>query len=117
MGSWDSYCAICGGPFDRLTVAQKPRSERFLRRHGLSQSQSSSSAQANHSTEDGNEDTTAETSDDEAAGEAPLGTMTQEDAREDGSYDCDVVTSREVAWVRDLHILMTNENLDTGERV
>ncbi|EHK45934.1 hypothetical protein TRIATDRAFT_299494 [Trichoderma atroviride IMI 206040] len=117
MGSWDSYCAICGGPFNTLTVAQKPRSERFLRRHGLSQPQPSSSAQANHPTEDGNADTTAETGDDEAAGEAPIGTITQEDEREDGSYDRDVVTSTELAWVQDLHVLMTNENEDTGERV
>lgn len=117
MGSWDCYCAICGGPFSTLSVAQKPRSERFLRRHGLGQPQSSSSAEANHSAEDENEDTTDETGDDEAAGEAPIEEITSEDEMEDGSYDPDVITSRKTAWLEDLYIFMTNENEDTGEKV
>lgn len=117
MGSWDSYCAICGGPFRTLGVAENPRSERFLRRHGLSQPQSSSPAQANHSAEDGNEDTSAETGDHEAAGEAPIEEITSEDEREDRSYDPDVITSRKTAWLDDLHILMTNEDKETGEEV
>lgn len=117
MGSWDSYCAICGGPFHQLAVAQEPRSERFFRRHGLTQPQSSGSAQANNSTEDGNEDTTSETGDDEAADEAPIETITEEDEQEDGSYDPDVITSRRTGWLTDLHVLKANENEDTGEMV
>jgi len=32
MGSWDLYCAICGGPTSGAEVSRKPRSSRFLRR-------------------------------------------------------------------------------------
>lgn len=113
MGSWDSYCAICGAPFHQLAVAEDPRSERFFRRHGLSQPQSSSSARANNSTEDGNEDTTFETGDDEAS----IETITEDDEFEDGSYDPDVITSRKTGWLTDLHVLKTNVNEDTGEEM
>lgn len=117
MGSWDCYCGICGGPFATLSVAQKPRSQRFLRRHDLIQPQSSSSAQANHSTEDGDGDATAEKGDNEAAGEAPEDEIAWADEREDGSYDASVITPSKTAWLADLHILTTNVNKDTGEKV
>ncbi|KAL9468516.1 hypothetical protein ACSS6W_010210 [Trichoderma asperelloides] len=117
MGSWDCYCAICGGPFCTLSVAQKPRSQRFFRRHGLSQPQSSSSAQANQSTEDGHGDTTAETGDNGAADAASIEKITAEDELEDGSYDPDVISSRKTAWLEDLHILMKGEDEETEEEV
>ncbi|KAL6901479.1 hypothetical protein GGI43DRAFT_403137 [Trichoderma evansii] len=117
MGSWDCYCAICGGPFSTCSVAQKPRSARFFRRHGISQPQSSSSSQAEESTEDDHADTTAETGDDGTASEAPIEEITAEDKEEDGSYDPDVISPRQTAWLDDLHVLMTTEDEDTGEQV
>lgn len=117
MGSWDCYCAICGGPFSTCSVAEKSRSERFFRRHGLSQPKSSSSAQASPSTEDGHGDTTAETGDNETASEAPIEEITEEDQMEDGSYDPDVISPRETAWLEGLHVLMTTEDENTGEQV
>ncbi|KAL7925725.1 hypothetical protein ACQKWADRAFT_282837 [Trichoderma austrokoningii] len=109
MGSWDCYCGICGAPFGALPVAQNPRSERFLRRHGLNQQQ------ANRSTKDGNGDTAAEEGDNEAATESSE--ITSADESEDGSYDPEVITLSTTAWLAGLYILMTNENEDTGERV
>lgn len=117
MGSWDCYCAICGGPFHTVSVAQEPRSERFFRRHGLRRPQSSSSAHADQSTEDDHGDAADEESDNEVAGEASLEEITSEDGREDSSFDPDVITPRRTAWLEDIHILMKSENEDTGEEV
>jgi hypothetical protein len=117
MGSWDCYCGICGGPFHKVSVAKQPRSERFLRRHGLSQPDSSGSAQADLSGKDGHGNTTAESGDNKAANKASEEEVTPEDREEDGSYDPDVITSEETAWLKDVHILMTSEDVDTGEKV
>jgi hypothetical protein len=40
MGSWDCYCAVCGGPFGlrNEAIARKPRSARFRAQHQLDRS-------------------------------------------------------------------------------
>jgi hypothetical protein len=117
MGSWDCYCAICGGPFCESSVAQNPRSSRFLRRHGLSQQASSSQAESDRSTGDDHGDAEVETDDHEATGAASSQEETEEDRKEDGSFDPDVISQRRTAWMEDLHVLCRGTDAQTGEKM
>lgn len=93
MGSWDCYCAICGGPFGGGQVAEKPRSARFLRR------QRNQDAEHNE-TEDG-EGASDEDGDDDVPGSI-------DSWQEDHSYDPDIISEGDIEWTDTLHILGFN---------
>lgn len=99
MGSWDCYCAICGGPFGGADVSRKPRTARFRRKmaktiakcqeRGVPDDEDVSSASED---EDGEED------DNESLDKWD----------EDHTYDPEVITEEEATWTRTLHVLGFN---------
>jgi hypothetical protein len=92
MGSWDCYCAICGGTFGGGQVAAKPRSAGFLRRRRAENAE-------HNETED--EDGASEADDDDLPGSV-------DSWEEDHSYDPDIITEADIEWTNTLHILGFN---------
>ena len=121
MGSWDCYCAICGGPFCSSSVAAAPRSDRFLRRHGLGRYAPSNPMQRNPTqsrsfTQYDHRDIKAET-DEYEVNDLANSQETTEDEMEDGSFDRDVISEEMTTWMRDLHVLSHKTDIQAGEEV
>jgi hypothetical protein len=104
MGSWDCYCAICGGPHTGVEISPKPRSARFKRRLGKKAENNSPEIDSDNETYDEYEArrATGEVSEDEEE----IGEVESED--EEHSYDPEIVTQESVAWVGTLHVLGFN---------
>lgn len=103
MGSWDCYCAICGGPLGGVEVSRKPRTARFRRKW----------AKAKKRRERGlsdDEDMGSEGEPDEDAGVSDEGepdddTESLDSFDEDNAYDPEVISEQEVSWVESLYVL------------
>jgi hypothetical protein len=92
MGSWDCYCAICGGTFGRCRVSPKPRTNRFRRRE----------RKARELTERGENGVDNE-EDDDTSGSESL------DSYDEGrSYDPEIISEADVEWTATLHVLGFN---------
>ncbi|KAH8810880.1 hypothetical protein F5884DRAFT_897414 [Xylogone sp. PMI_703] len=85
MGSWDCYCAICGGPFCGVRIARKPK---HVRR--LSQQQND---QFREKDEGGETDEDADTDENE------------------NCYDPGVINGEDIKWTDTLHVLGFNPHV------
>lgn len=94
MGSWDCYCAICGGPFVGVDVSRKPRTARFRRRWARAKKR-----QEGDLSDD--EDVSSE-------GEPDDDNESLNSFEEDNEYDPEVVSEQEVGWIESLHVLGFN---------
>lgn len=97
MGSWDCYCAICGGPFWGATVSGKPRTAAFLRRRAKeleNQRLGKKCADDEHNECEGDD------------GDGDEGSHARYD--EEHSYDRDVVSEEDLQWAKTLHVLAFN---------
>lgn len=98
MGSWDCYCAICGGPFGSAQVSRKPRTTRFRRRQ--KRWEKYNPEEEAHDNDADNED--------EDEGEDDNGSLGS--FEEEHSYDPDIVSKEDTQWTNVLHILGVNVN-------
>ena len=97
MGSWDCYCAICGGPFGGAQVSRKPRTLRFRRRFP----QGPGGPERNeHEDQDGDEAEKEENEDDDDE--------SLESYDEEHNYDPDIISESDTEWSEKLHILGFN---------
>ncbi|KAK0634029.1 hypothetical protein B0T14DRAFT_508253 [Immersiella caudata] len=128
MGSWDLYCAICGGPTSGAEVSSKPRSARFLRRRAreaeirkaqnIPQTHPVSIPSDTETMEEyearkaagglssGSEDSSDDDDADDDADENDGDSMCTED--EMYTYDPTIVTAEEVAWTEGIRVLGQN---------
>jgi len=95
MGSWDCYCAICGGTFGGGQVAAQPRTARFLRHH------------RNQDT-DHNETEAEEEANEEEEDDADGVPGSVDSWEEDHSYDPEIISEEDIEWTNTLHILGFN---------
>ncbi|KAH8816602.1 hypothetical protein F5884DRAFT_896366 [Xylogone sp. PMI_703] len=102
----DCYCAICGGPFCKSSVAQKPRSRRFRQRHGLDKQAKNRDGQKQGDFGTNDNDDDDDSSDDERS-------LNSEE--EDHTFDPEVISPSTSAWMEQLHILSTRVDLETGD--
>ncbi|KAJ4393170.1 hypothetical protein N0V93_002377 [Gnomoniopsis smithogilvyi] len=100
MGSWDCYCAICGGPFVGVRISQIPRTSHFLVRRAkeeLEQQKRKFEGQvfvSNTSEDDEGEDCNSESP----------------NANDEyGTYDCDIVSEADIKWIETLHVIGAND--------
>ena len=115
MGSWDCYCAICGGPLRGVTdqVSEKPRSAAFRKKWAQEmedQRRGKESAPGeDHNTEhDTKHDTEDYTEDDIEDEDDELDSDDLYD--EEICYDRDVVSVEDVQWIEALHVLGYNSD-------
>ena len=109
MGDWDYYCALCGSTFSNIHISRKPRTARFLRARRLSEA-------------------TRPIKELEEKGEPIPGelqkTVQENQKREDdadsldsydeeNSYDPEIITKEEAAWIEELQCLGFNANSTT----
>lgn len=103
MGSWDCFCAICGGPLVAPAVSRKPRSARFLDRWARKAEQRRERGLPDdasvHSDTDGSD---GEQDDDDDDAES-LGA-----GEEDGEYDPEIISEEQVGWTETLYVLGLN---------
>ncbi|KAI3391427.1 hypothetical protein diail_7378 [Diaporthe ilicicola] len=97
MGSWDCYCAICGGPFWGVKVSQKPRTPGFRRRKAKEIENRRQGRETYRkdmiSVEEQDEDDESDS---------------HESYDEAQSYDPDVVSEDDAKWTETLHVLAFN---------
>lgn len=96
MGSWDCYCAICGGPVLGTTVSGEPRTAAFRERRAREVENQRQGKGGECEEDDDAEDDVDEFGSD------------HERRFEDHSYDQDVISEEDVAWTRTLHVLASH---------
>ena len=97
MGSWDCYCAICGGPFCSITISRKPRTARYRKKWAkVAEKREDTNVSDDQDVTSASE---AEQEDDKESLDA---------SEEDYSYDPEVISEDDVAWTKTLHVLGFN---------
>lgn len=96
MGSWDCYCAICGGPFLGTTVSEEPRTAAFRERRAREVENQRQGKGGECEKDDDAEDDVDEFG------------SSHERHFEDHSYDLDVISEGDVAWTKTLYILASH---------
>ncbi|KAH8812945.1 hypothetical protein F5884DRAFT_786754 [Xylogone sp. PMI_703] len=99
MGSWDCYCAICGGPFYGVEVVTKSKSLR-LRRRERQQKQKARLAESKKEASSNDNNT--------EGGEEEEEEQESEVEGEDG-YDDKIINEDDAQWTQTLHILGFNK--------
>jgi hypothetical protein len=127
MGSWDSYCAICGGPMSTVEVARKPRTARFKRRRA----REIAKRQAENIPDDQpvhiHDPSATETMEEYEARKVAGDVSSDEDAGSEGdeesdsgdsldseeeryTYDPEILSERDVDWIQIIRVLGFNHN-------
>jgi hypothetical protein len=96
MGSWDCYCAICGGPFGGAQVSRKPRTPRFRRRFPKLDH-----AEGNRDEHQGDHEAEEEETEDDD-------NESLESFDEEHNYDPEIISESDTEWSNTLHILGFN---------
>lgn len=97
MGSWDCYCAICGGPFVGAEPSRKPRTARFRRKWAKKTKK--------HRERELPDDASVSSA---SEGEQDDDTTSLDAYEEDNSYDPQVISAEDVKWIETLHVLGFN---------
>ncbi|KAK3367786.1 hypothetical protein B0H63DRAFT_565679 [Podospora didyma] len=125
MGSWDVYCAICGGPTIDVEVARKPRTQRFKRRRAREAAKrKAENMPDNHPVHfPSDTETMEERETRKAAGEA-LSSEDDSDSgeslcseEEDSTYDPEILSEEDAAWTRSIKVLGCSPGEPTEEKV
>ncbi|KAG8164083.1 hypothetical protein KVR01_006001 [Diaporthe batatas] len=104
MGTSDDYCAICGGPFREIYIAEKPRTAAFLKKWARDIEQHRSGDKAAHA-----KGCIVDEYDEEGDEEERW-----ERFEEEKSYDQDIISVEDVKWAETLHVLALNPNAEGG---
>lgn len=120
MGSWDYFCAICGGPFLPLDVSRKPRTARFIRKwakkaekcweRNLRDDASVSSSSSDGSEQEQDEATASAAAADDDNAES------LDSVEEDGAYDPDIISEEELRWTETLYVLGFNPEAEGSSK-
>lgn len=103
MGSWDCYCAICGGPFGGAQISRKPRTLRFRRRFPQGPG---GPERDEHEGQDGGEAEKEDDEEDEDDEDDDNESLDSYD--EEHNYDPDIISKSDTEWSDKLHILGYN---------
>lgn len=98
MGSWDCYCAICGGPFGGSQISRKPRTSRFLRRRAQEAIERQERGLAD-------DESVFDASDESDGGGEDDDGESLDSGDEEWTYDCEVITEDDVRWTEIAHVI------------
>ncbi|KAJ5273432.1 hypothetical protein N7478_008557 [Penicillium angulare] len=122
MGSWDYYCAFCGSTFFNYHISKRPRTARFLRARRLSAAAEQIEALQKRGEplpdelqtilKEHRELEEPERPEDDAGSQSSF-----DSEGEDGTYDPEIITTEEAAWVEQVQCVGLNPDSTSLNKV
>jgi hypothetical protein len=126
MGSWDCYCAICGGPLGGVQVSGRPRTRGFHRRQALkarraeriARGESPGSDDEFKDGEDGTADATIQDvgREDDGEGSDSDESMNFDSEEEDYTLDPEIISENQTVWTDEIRVLGVNSGVEGGKK-